>query len=331
MGIYIKINPTVEAVQLEHPTTITTKNGVYKAAKGDYLVIDEQGEQYFMQQTTFEDLYNRDNAAGEITSVVSQFPDANTLKVNFVTPNEYDFEKVRVYKDTVLYKEIQLDNATAAVFIDEGLKGNTAYAYRFTTVTRGVFESTGVDLNVTTPVDTIPPANVTNIMALAVAATSVEFSFTLPSDKDFDRVNVYLDGVLFTTSRANGVILSGLNKNTTYAVTFKSVDTSGNESIGASTSVTTLDDVVAPAEIVGLTSSVGSATADFQWVNPLDTDFVSVRIYRDGALVATAPKPNTTYSASGLAPSTAYVFEFKTIDIVGNESAGTSVTVNTTA
>jgi lysozyme len=89
-----------------------------------------------------------------------------------------------------------------------------------------------------TPLDTTPPANVTNLSS-SVTETSATLTWTKPSDSDFAKVKIYRNNSYLAestgTSYTDNTVVSGTQY--TYKVT--SVDTNNNESTGSLVVATT--------------------------------------------------------------------------------------------
>lgn len=89
--------------------------------------------------------------------------------------------------------------------------------------------------------DTTEPMEVTNLTVGTITDTSIEASFSLPYDADFNHINVYIDGVFATFEHITpaSILVKGLTASTTYTLLITTVDNSGNESTGVNVTVTT--------------------------------------------------------------------------------------------
>lgn len=182
--------------------------------------------------------------------------------------------------------------------------------------------------------DTTPPGEVTNLVATNITDTTVDLSWTNPSDTDFTHVNIYeSDGTTLVAGPVTDPFLHVylLVPETSYNWLVKTVDSDGNESAGVSVSFTTTADSTAPDEVVNLSGSATTDTISLSWENPTNSDFSHVNLYyNDGTVIATNVT-GTTYDITGLASDTSYTIVVKTVDTTGNESTGVSVTVTTSA
>ncbi len=95
--------------------------------------------------------------------------------------------------------------------------------------------------------------------------------------------------------------------------------------------VTGSADTTPPAAPTGVTvtdSTLGGSLS-FSWVNPINTDFAGIKIYRStvsgtiGELVASVTDGSTSYTDTGLTNGTTYYYILHAVDEVGNESYNT--------
>ena len=126
-----------------------------------------------------------------------------------------------------------------------------------------------------------------------------------------------LDATLVT---AHSVALTGLAPNTTYNYRVRSIDAAGNERISATArSGPLLRPIPSPPSIpTGLTATAVSTTQiNLSW--NASTDNVAVtgyQIFRNGTQVGTST--TTTFSDTGLSPSTSYSYTVRAVDAAAN-------------
>lgn len=89
------------------------------------------------------------------------------------------------------------------------------------------------------PPDTVPPSDVNGLNSSDVTTTSFKISWTASSSADINEYDIYVGADFLATTTMTEYTFSGMNPATTYVITVKSVDTSGNTSNGSSISVTT--------------------------------------------------------------------------------------------
>lgn len=82
--------------------------------------------------------------------------------------------------------------------------------------------------SVTFTIHTMPPATVTNLQNQSAGETWLYWSWTNPSDLDFDQAIVYINGNNVANTSNNFYNATGLSENTEYTITVHTKDTSGN-------------------------------------------------------------------------------------------------------
>ena len=178
--------------------------------------------------------------------------------------------------------------------------------------------------------DTTPPAEVTFLSGIA-GDSQITLNWTDPADEDFNRVEIsYPQGntPIQIGKEEQTATITGLTNGTTYTFTVRTIDTTGNKSTGVTTSHTPIatdpDDNTPPAEISGLSGTVGNTQVTLHWTDPTDADFtnVSITYVPGGTAAVNVGKGAQTAVISGLTNDTEYVFTLKTVDASGNESGG---------
>ncbi len=161
---------------------------------------------------------------------------------------------------------------------------------------------------------------------------SVSLSWNNPVNDYLSNIIIKKDGVeVANLSVTENYIVTGLNPETDY--NFEVFAKYSNDALSnpASISVRTdpiPSDINAPGEISDLAFGVSSVGVIFDWVNPPDTDFSHVRIYRNNQLIESSHTLNT-YEDTNLIPNTTYLYKFVTVDTSGNNSIGYIQTVIT--
>ena len=182
------------------------------------------------------------------------------------------------------------------------------------------------------PTDTTPPGEITGLTETHTD-TSINFDFTVPTDSDFAGTKVYKDGVYVTTltNTSSFYEARNLEPETEYTYKFTTIDDTGNESTGVSSTVTTnpvpIVDTTPPGEVTELQETHTHESIILSWVNPVDTDYVHTKLYVNG--VYRTSIEGTTYEDTLLSPNTAYEYKLTTIDSNANESTGVILSVTT--
>src|SRR5439155_493520 len=132
---------------------------------------------------------------------------------------------------------------------------------------------------------------------------------------------------------------TGLAPSTTYFYRVRAVDAAGN--VGAASpvaSAATPADTTPPSAPAALTATASTSAYSIALAWPAATDDVGVTGYRMerclGPECATftqvATPPGTTYSDTGLAPSTSYSYQVKAVDAAGNVSTASATATAST-
>ena len=176
----------------------------------------------------------------------------------------------------------------------------------------------------------------TRLAASGTTSTSTVLSWTASTDDvGVTGYEVLRDGAVVGTVPGTTYTVTGLPTSTTSSFTVRALDAAGNRSASSgAVSVTTSAggaDTTAPSVPTGLAASGTTSTATtLTW--SASTDAVGVTGYdvlRDGTVVGSTA--NRTYTATGLAASTAYAFRVRAYDAAGNRSAASSALSVTTA
>jgi bacillolysin len=186
-----------------------------------------------------------------------------------------------------------------------------------------------------TPIDTTSPSVPASLTASGTSDVSTNLSWTASTDNvAVTGYNVYNGITLITTVTATTYSVTGLSPSTAYTFTVKAKDAAGNLSDASNeANITTLaTDTTPPSAPTALTANGTTATStNLSWT--ASTDNVAVtgyNVYNGVTLVTTVT--GTTYTITGLSPSTAYTFTVKAKDAKENVSAASnSVSVTTSA
>jgi chitodextrinase len=172
--------------------------------------------------------------------------------------------------------------------------------------------------------DTTPPTVPTGLSRTMVTGSSISLSWSASTDPDsaVAGYNVYRGGTKVGTSTSTSYTDTGLASGTIYGYTVSAFDPSGNTSAQSSpVSVQTLD-TTAPTVPTGLTQTAATTTTiSLNWTASTDTDspVAGYNIYRRGVIVGTST--STSFTDTGLTPSTGYVYTVSAYDPSNNTSA----------
>ncbi|HZH18502.1 MAG TPA: carbohydrate binding domain-containing protein [Archangium sp.] len=184
-------------------------------------------------------------------------------------------------------------------------------------------------------IDTTAPSTPTGLAVATKTDRSVTLSWSAASDNvGVTGYDVFRNGTQVGSSPSTSYTDSGLTASTTYSYTVKARDAAGNTSATSTAlSVTTLaPDTTAPSVPTGLTASgTTSSSVALRWTASTDNYGVAgYDVFRNGTQVASVT--GTSYTDTGLSPSTTYSYAVRAKDAAGNVSAAsTALSVTTGA
>lgn len=210
-----------------------------------------------------------------------------------------------------------------------------AGTYRATTTGSGFVEDpTGTVAGVYPflVVDTTAPSQPGAPLASQRSDRSITLSWSPASDNvGVTGYQVFRGGVMVGTSNSASYTDSGLTASTAYSYQVLAVDAAGNQSVRSAVlnTSTQAPDTVAPgAPGAPLAAGVTASSVNLSWTAASDNYGVAqYLVLRNGVQVASVT--GLSYSDSGLAPATSYVYAIRAQDAAGNTgpySATTSVT-----
>jgi len=157
-------------------------------------------------------------------------------------------------------------------------------------------------------------------------ANSVTLSWKNPVDTEFDRVNIYRNGVKITSVTTESYTDAALTSETSYAYKVTTVDTRGNESSGINMTAKTLD-ITPPDSVGNLTATESGKNVALSWTNPAQLDFEKVRLKRNGVIIYEGNEQ--TFEDSTVSEKTNYSYEIVVFDYEGNASNVVSTSITT--
>jgi parallel beta-helix repeat protein len=162
-----------------------------------------------------------------------------------------------------------------------------------------------------------PVVGVSDLKESDIGYTWINWSWTNPSDSNFNHSMVYLDGVFKVNASTEHFNATVLSDSTTYEIGIRTVDKSGNiNTTWVNDTATTLDGT-APAIVTGLSEvDIGYTWINWSWTNPLDVDFDHCEIYIDGNYAGTVT--SQCFNATGISQGTVCEIGIMTVDSSGN-------------
>jgi chitodextrinase len=176
-----------------------------------------------------------------------------------------------------------------------------------------------------TPPDTEAPTVPANLTATAISSSQINLTWNASTDNvGVIGYNIYRNGTQLTTTANTSYSDTGLSPSTTYAYAVSAYDAAGDES-GQSISVSAITQPpdteththTVPANLQA--TAISSSQINLSWSALTDNiGVIGYNIYRNGTQLTTTT--NTSYSDTGLSPSTTYAYTVSAYDAAGYES-----------
>ncbi len=244
--------------------------------------------------------------------------------------------------------------STGTTYSNTGLSASTTYTYRVSAINAiGTSSPSGISSATTGSVVTVPQPP-TNLAATAPSSSQINLSWTAAGnggsaitgykvDRSIDGGTTWSTIVSNTGSTSTTYSNTGLSASTTYTYRASAINTIGTSipSNTASATTTGISPTV-PQPPTGLTSvTISSSQINLSWTVPSNNGGSAITGYKidrsanNGStwstLVANTASSGTTYSDTGLVPSTTYTYQVSTINIVGTSSASNTSFATTSA
>src|SRR2546427_2590199 len=204
----------------------------------------------------------------------------------------------------------------------------TSGTHSLTAVARDAAGNTATSAAVSMTVDNTPPL-ISTVSSSSISSSGALITWATnqasDSQSEYGLTTGYGSSTPLNSSllTAHAVTLTGLLASNTYHYRVKSRDAAGNLATSADFTLTTLiavPDITPPSVPTNLSASaMSSLQMNLSWT--ASTDNVGVAgytIYRGGSQIATTSL--TSYSDTGLSPSTAYAYTVAAYDAAGNVS-----------
>jgi chitodextrinase len=262
------------------------------------------------------------------TSLTATTVSDSEIDLSWTAPSTGDVIGYRVYRNGN-----PVDNTAGTSYRDSGLQGFTTYTYTVTALDGEGLESEPSQPAQATTLDGTPPTQPQSLSATASGATTIQLSWSPSSDPETGVAVyvIYRGGVEITQTTGTSYLDTGLSPATTYGYRVSAVNGQGLEGQRSAQASATTFDATGPTTPENLTATaVGTDRIDLDWSPSSDpeTGIAGYRIYRNGVLVATSSQ--SSYSDSGLAPATEYVYQVSAVNGQGLESdRSDSVSVTT--
>ncbi len=167
-------------------------------------------------------------------------------------------------------------------------------------------------------VDTTPPASITNLQNVT-GATWINWTWTNPTDADFNYTLVYLNGTWKTNTSQPFFNATELEPETPYEIGTHTVDIEGNVNetwVNQTARTKAVLDTTVPASITNLQNVTGATWINWSWTDPPDADFNYTMVFLNGTWETNTS--DSFYNATDLDQDTSYEIGTHTVDSEGN-------------
>ncbi len=242
------------------------------------------------------------------------------------------------------FTQIAAPAGTGTTYIDTGLSPSTSYSYEIIATDAAGNLSSPSNVGTATTLAG-PPAAPSGLAATAASATQINLSWTNnATNQSGFKVERSPDNVTFTQIGATAATIttysdSPLAPLTLYYYRVRATNGAGDSGYSNIASATTLADTTPPTAPTNLTATaVSSSQVNLSWTASTDnvgvTGYKIQRCQSSGcttfAQIAAPPGTGTTFSDTGLTPSTSYSYEIIAIDAAGNLSSPSNIGTATT-
>ena len=264
--------------------------------------------------------------------------------LSWINPGTSNFSSALIRRSTSSYpleptEGTEVYSGSNQSFLDTGLVEGTQYYYSAWALNNSGTHSSRVTATATpTNVDTTPPFDVTNLRA-NTADSLVSLSWDPPYDDDYDYAEISFTPVqagitqpIKTQRGVNGYNIPGLTNTVEYNFLVRSVDTSGNRSLGATITgrpegTINLDDQTPPSNVASLQTAQGENELTLSWTAPPESDYAYAEITFSPVQAGVAqpvivPRGSLSTAIKPLRGGQVFTFTVKSVDFTGNKSAG---------
>lgn len=268
-----------------------------------------------------------------------------TVYLSWTNPSDSDFYGTRITFTPSVYGvsqpvviEGEYSENSSTVF--NGLRNGIEYTFTFVALDKNQNKSKSVSIKATPKetVDTTPPKEVSELKA-AVSDQAITLTWKNPNDSDFMSTQITftprIDGVTQPitvegkSSQTSTTTIDGLEYDTEYTFTLKTIDKKQNQSQGVQIKATPTD-TTPPGEVINLVASPYHKRITLSWTNPSDLDFYGTEItyissegiLSNTTIIQGAPSEQESFTITNLENNTNYKIFIKTVDNKNNKSQG---------
>jgi len=242
--------------------------------------------------------------------------------------------------------------STTTTYSNTGLSPSTAYTYRVSAITVLITSSPSNTASATTYSPITVPQSPIGLTATAISSSQINLSWNTPSNNGGSPITGYQilrstnDGswstiVSNTGSTSTTYSNTGLSPSTTYAYQVSAINSVGTSSPSNTATTTTPVQLSAPQPPSSLVASAASSSQiNLSWIAPTNNGGSTITGYKIerstsggstwSTIVSNTGSTTTTYSDTGLSPSTTYTYRVSAINNIGTSlpSNTSSATTN---
>ncbi|GAB6484148.1 hypothetical protein bcgnr5371_58640 [Bacillus cereus] len=303
---------------------------VISSFEGSNLTVNVGGVQYVeltnknrsWSMSVFE--FNVFVSDGKVSNVSNfdAISDVNKITLNWKNPIEENFSAVKIYKDNVYLTTV--DNSLNSYVID-GLKHNTPYVIKVSSVNSEGIESTGVVKTFKTLIDpkTIPPGPVSSLTAEPTDKT-VKLKWKSPKDDDLAGFKILQNGKqVAEIGLEEEFTVKNLQPLTDYTFGVIAFDRDKNDSSPVNLSVKTLEenDEEPPHVPSNVFAKPSNGALIASWDKVSDKDLAGYNVYVDDKKINSNLISSTNFTIKNLENNRKYKIQVQAVDRSGNASA----------
>jgi len=244
--------------------------------------------------------------------------------------------------------------STSTAYSNSGLSPNTTYSYRVYAINSVGTSSPSNIASATTNTQLLPPQPPTGLTATAISSSQINLSWTAPNNNGGSSITGYKIeqstdsgstwNVIVSNTGSTGTTYSntGLSPSTTYTYRVSTINSVGTSSPSSISSATTNTQLFPPQPPTNLSATaVSSSQINLSWNAPSNNGGSPITGYKinrsdDGGttwitLVQNTQNTGTTYSDTGLSPSTTYTYRVSAINSIGTSSTSNTAIATTIA
>jgi hypothetical protein len=256
------------------------------------------------------------NSSASVTGLTVDDSSDTWIKWTWIKPSDSDFNHTMVFIDGAF--QMNVSNSTNFYNATGFTEGTSHKIGTHTVDTYGNVNATWV--NDTASTLNIPPASVTGLGVSAVGDTWINWTWTKPSDSDFNHTMVFIDGAfqMNVSNSTNFYNATGFTEGTSHKIGTHTVDILGNINSAWENHTASTSDNTPPASITNVQNTTGDHWIEWTWTKPSDSDLDHTMIYIDGVWKENVTSSAVTYNYINISSSTPFTISTKTVDTNGN-------------